>query len=287
MQTTIRDLLTMKEKGEFITMLTAYDMVSARVSEMAAVPALLVGDSLGMVVQGRKSTIPVTLDQMIYHCEIVARVTEKPLIVADMPFMTYSVNHEQALTNSARMMQQTGVSAVKLEGGEVMEDTISRVVNAGIPVMGHVGFTPQSVNKLGVHVQGRDLEMAKQVIRDAEAVQDAGAFAVVLELMPAPLAKIITERLTIPTIGIGAGAGCDGQIQVFHDIMGMFFDFVPKHTRQYAEVGETMRDAVTQYVNDVKTGTFPTDENSFGMDDDIVAQLKSELNDSKLLSLAV
>ena len=281
MQTTLRDLLTMKEKGEFITMLTAYDMVSARVSEMAGVPALLVGDSLGMVVQGRKSTIPVTLDQMIYHCEIVARVTEKPLIVADMPFMTYSVNHEQALTNSARMMQQTGVSAVKLEGGEVMEDTISRVVNAGIPVMAHVGFTPQSVNKLGVRVQGRDLEMAKQVIRDAEAVQDAGAFAVVLELMPAPLAKIITERLTIPTIGIGAGAGCDGQIQVFHDIMGMFFDFVPKHTRQYAKVGETMRDAVAQYVDDVKAGTFPTGENSFGMDDDIVAKLKSELNDSK------
>jgi 3-methyl-2-oxobutanoate hydroxymethyltransferase len=281
MQTTLRDLLTMKEKGEFITMLTAYDMVSARVSEMAGVPALLVGDSLGMVVQGRKSTIPVTLEQMIYHCEIVARVTEKPLIVADMPFMTYSVNHEQALTNSARMMQQTGVSAVKLEGGEVMEDTISRVVNAGIPVMAHVGFTPQSVNKLGVRVQGRDLEMAKQVIRDAEAVQDAGAFAVVLELMPAPLAKIITERLTIPTIGIGAGAGCDGQIQVFHDIMGMFFDFVPKHTRQYAKVGETMRDAVAQYVDDVKAGTFPTGENSFGMDDDIVAKLKSELNDSK------
>jgi 3-methyl-2-oxobutanoate hydroxymethyltransferase len=185
------------------------------------------------------------------------------------------------LTNSARMMQQTGVSAVKLEGGEVMEDTISRVVNAGIPVMAHVGFTPQSVNKLGVRVQGRDLEMAKQVIRDAEAVQDAGAFAVVLELMPAPLAKIITERLAIPTIGIGAGAGCDGQIQVFHDIMGMFFDFVPKHTRQYAKVGEMMRDAVTQYVDDVKAGAFPTDENSFDMDDDIVAKLKSELNDSK------
>ncbi len=276
---TIRDIQTLKDAPERITMLTAYDATSARLAEAAGVPMLLVGDTLGMVIQGHDSTIPVTLDHMIYHAEIVTRVTEKPLVVGDLPFMTYSVSEEQALQNSARLMQEGGVSAVKLEGGETLAPTIERIVHAGIPVMAHIGLTPQSVNNFGgFRVQGRDVDTAKQLLRDAVAIEAAGAFAIVLELVPTLLAKTITEKLTIPTIGIGAGPHTDGQVQVFHDILGLFDEFVPRHTRRYAEIGAAMQAAITNYVKDVETGTFPTDKNSFSMRESVLDELLEDSN---------
>jgi len=274
---TIRDIQKLKDAPERITMLTAYDATSARLAEAAGVPMLLVGDTLGMVIQGHSSTIPVTLDHMIYHAAIVTRVTQKPLVVGDLPFMTYSVSAEQALQNSGRLMQEGGVSAVKLEGGEALAPTIKRIVDAGIPVMAHIGLTPQSVNNFGgFRVQGRDVDTAKQLVRDAQAIEQAGAFAVVLELVPTPLAKTITEKLSIPTIGIGAGPHTDGQVQVFHDILGLFDEFVPRHTRRYAEIGQAMRDAITQYVSDVEVGAFPTDDNSFSMRDSVIDEVVGE-----------
>lgn len=282
MRLTINDIQKMKNTKQPIVMLTAYDSTSARVGEAADIPMLLVGDTLGMVVQGQASTIPVTLEHMIYHCAIVTRVTQKPLVVGDMPFMTYSINPEQALTNAARLMQESAVTAVKLEGGEALAPTIARITAAGIPVMAHIGLTPQSVNQFGgFRVQGKDLESARQLIRDAEAVQAAGAFAVVLELVPAALSQLISELLHIPTIGIGAGVGCDGQVQVFHDILGLFDEFLPKHTHRYANLGDTMRDAVAQYRDDVQARRFPTDAHSFKISDDIIQTLRQETTTSK------
>ncbi len=271
----------MRAEQQPIVMLTAYDAMSARISEAAGVPMLLVGDTLGMVIQGHEFPIPVTLDHIIYHASIVTRVTNKALVVGDMPFMSYHVSIEQALTNAGRLMQESGVNAIKMEGGELLAETISRVVDAGIPVMGHIGLMPQSVYKVGgFRVQGRDLDTAKQLIRDAQAVQDAGAFAVVLESVPAELAALITGRLHIPTIGIGAGAACDGQVQVFHDILGLFDAFVPRHTKQFAQLGTAMREAVGAYVHDVQVGTFPTDENSFTMKAEIIAALRTDGEDN-------
>lgn len=274
MRLTIRDIQKMKDQGERIAMITAYDAVSARLSEAAGAPMLLVGDSLGMVVQGHETPIPVTLDHMVYHAQIVARVTQKALIVGDMPFMTYKVNPEQALTNAARLIQEGRANAVKMEGGESLAPTIARVVEAGIPVMAHIGLTPQSVYELGgFHVQGKDVATARQVLADAKAVQDAGAFAVVLELMPAPLAEMITAQLRIPTIGIGAGVHCDGQVQVFHDLLALFESFTPRHARHFAEIGAAIREALATYVHDVEAGTFPAKENSFAMKDEVLAAL--------------
>ncbi len=283
MRLTIRDIQKMKKNGESIAMLTAYDAVSARLSEAAGVPMLLVGDTLGMVVQGHASTIPVKLDHIIYHAEIVTRVAQRPFVVGDLPFMTYNVSPEQALANAGRLMQEGGVQAVKLEGGEHIAPTIERIVHAGIPVMAHVGLTPQSVNELGGFVvQGKEVRAAQQLIQDAEAVQAAGAFAVVLELVTAPLAQMITERLHIPTIGIGAGPHCDGQVQVFHDILALFDAFVPKHTRQFAQVGDLMQAAITSYVTAVQSRTFPTEANSFAMKDEVLAALQqAEVNGTR------
>lgn len=280
MRWSIREFQAMKTRGEPIVMLTAYDATSARVAEAAGILVLLVGDTLGMVVQGHSSTIPVTLEQMIYHTAIVARVTQEAFIVGDLPFMTYNINPEQALASAARMMQEGGASCVKLEGGERMAPTITRVVEAGIPVMAHIGLTPQSVNQLGgFRVQGRELAQARQLIADARAVQQAGAFAVVLELVPAPLAALITRMLHIPTIGIGAGADCDGQVQVFHDILGLFADFLPRHTRRYADLGSAMKDAVSQYRQDVTAREFPATENTFSMQEDVIAALRAEVGE--------
>jgi 3-methyl-2-oxobutanoate hydroxymethyltransferase len=274
MRLTIRDIQKMKDHGERIAMITAYDAVSARLSEAAGAPLLLVGDSLGMVVQGHETPIPVTLDHMIYHSQIVARVTQKALIVGDMPFMSYKVNPEQALTNAARLIQEGRANAVKMEGGESLAPTIARVVEAGIPVMAHIGLTPQSVYELGgFHVQGKDVATARQLLADAKAIQDAGAFAVVLELLPAPLAEMITAQLHIPTIGIGAGVHCDGQVQVFHDLLALFESFTPRHARHFAEIGTAIREALAAYVHDVGAGTFPAKENSFAMKDDVLAAL--------------
>jgi 3-methyl-2-oxobutanoate hydroxymethyltransferase len=279
---TIRNIQKMKIDGERIAMLTAYDASSARIAEAAGVPMLLVGDSLGMVVQGRDSTVPVRLEHMIYHCEIVARVTERPLIVGDLPFMTYKVNPEQALTNAARLMQESGIGVVKLEGGAWLAPSIERLVQAGIPVMGHIGLTPQSVNQFGgFRVQGREIESARQLMHDALAVEAAGAFAVVLELVPGPLAQLVTERLRIPTIGIGAGAGCDGQVQVYHDILTLAGEFLPRHARQYTNASALFEAAVRQYVDEVRQGSFPTDEHSFNMDVAIIEQLSAEFPGTK------
>lgn len=280
MRLTIRDIQKKKDTGERFTVLTAYDATSAQLSEAAGVTALLVGDTLGMVIQGQNSTLPVTMEHMIYHTSIVTRVTQKPLVVADLPFMTYNLNPEQALTNAARLMQEAGASCVKLEGGEHMAPTIARLVEAGIPVMAHLGFTPQGVNQFGgFRVQGRELEPARQLLRDAKAIQDAGAFSVVLELVPAPLSKLITERLRIPTIGIGAGIHCDGEVQVFHDILGLFAGFIPRHTRRFMDAGSAIREAIQAYNEAVVEGSFPDDSNSFTMSDEVITALLQEETD--------
>lgn len=273
MRTTILDIQKMKPSGQRIPMLTAYDATMARIVESAGVPMILVGDSLGMVVQGHDTTIPVTLDEMVYHTKLVTRGTQKALIVADLPFMTYATP-QQALLNAARLIQEGGAGAVKLEGGQPVTPIISHIVRAGIPVMAHIGLTPQHVHQLGGwRVQGRALQAARELLASALAHQEAGAFSIVLEAIPAPLAAKITERLQIPTIGIGAGAGCDGQVQVFHDMLGLLETFIPKHAKQYADLRSTIATAVTQYVTEVQDGDFPTAENSFGMDAEILAEL--------------
>lgn len=275
MRRTIRDIQKMKTAGESIAMLTAYDATSAHLAEAAGAPMLLVGDSLGMVIQGHSSTIPVTLEHIIYHTQMVMRVTQSALVVADMPFMTYKTTVEQAMTNAARLMQESGAGAVKLEGGAYIAPTIARIVEAGIPVMAHIGLTPQSVNQFGgFRVQGKDVNTAEQLMADALAVQDAGAFAVVLELLPAPLAQEITARLHIPTIGIGAGPHCSGQVQVFHDLLGLFPSFGPKHAKQYADAGEVILRALRQYVSEVQSGAFPTEANASTMSDEVLAAVR-------------
>lgn len=276
MRITVRDIQKMKSSREPIAMLTAYDTTSAHIAEAAGAPMLLVGDSLGMVVQGHNSTIPVTLEHIIYHTQIVVRSTTSVLIVADLPFMTYKTSIEQGMSNAARLMQEGGAGAVKMEGGEYLAPTIARVVQAGIPVMAHIGLTPQSVNHFGgFRVQGKDLDTAEHLIRDAQAVQDAGAFALVLELVPNQLAGEITKHLQIPTIGIGAGPHCDGQVQVFHDLLGLFPSFGPRHAKKYAEAGTVIQDALTHYVKEVKARTFPTEEHGSTMKEDVLAEIKA------------
>lgn len=278
MRLTIRDIQKMKTQGEPILMVTAYDATSAYLCEAAGVPMLLVGDSLGMVIQGHDSTIPVTLDQMVYHAQIVSRTTQKPLVIADLPFMSYNLSPEQAMSSAARLMQEGGVNAVKLEGGAYIAPTIQRIVQAGIPVMGHIGLTPQSVNQFGgFRVQGKEVDSARRLLHDAEAVQQAGAFAIVLELVPTELAQMITEHLHIPTIGIGAGMYCDGQVQVFHDILGLHPSFGPRHAKRYADVGSMIKEAISQYAQDVAAQQFPTTEQSSTMKHEIVDLLRDEV----------
>lgn len=275
---TIRDVQKMKDNREPIVMLTAYDAPSARLAEAAGVPTLLVGDSLGMVIQGHDSTVKVRLEHMIYHCEIVSRVTQRPLVIGDLPFMTYKVSTQQALTNAARLMQEGGVSAIKLEGGEWLGPTIERIVASGIPVMGHIGLTPQSVNQFGgFRVQGREVDSAYQLVKDALAIEIAGAFGVVLELVPAPLAKYISSLLRIPTVGIGAGGGCDGQVQVYHDLLTLAGEFLPKHAKQYINAGELIRAALEHYSSDVKEAQFPTEAQSFPLKDEVLAELRARV----------
>jgi len=260
MRTTILDLQKMKRNGQRIPMVTAYDAPSAHWVESAGIPAVLVGDSLGMVIQGHDTTLPVTLEDMIYHSRAVVRGTSKALIIVDMPFMTYTISAEQALTNAARLMQDGGAGAVKLEGGASMASTIERLTRVGIPVMGHIGLTPQSVHQLGGYrVQGRDQGQAARLLDDAIALEQAGAFAIVLETMPAALAK------QIPTIGIGAGPFCDGQVQVFHDMLGLFEAFTPRHAKRYAELGEAIATAVRAYAEEVQSAQFPDAAHSFDM----------------------
>lgn len=271
---TVRDISQMKARSEKIPMITAYDYTTARLADAADIPMVLVGDSMGMVVMGYDSTIPVTLEDIIHHVKMVVRGSEKALVVADLPFMTYQIDQAQALTNAARLLQEGGAQTVKLEGGESVAETVHRIVECGIPVMGHIGLTPQSVNAFGGYrVRGRRRQEAVQLLKDAKALEDAGTYAVVLELVPTPLAGLISQRLTIPTIGIGAGPECDGQVQVLHDMLGLFTDFVPKHAKRYANLGQTIQEAFSTYAQEVKDGAFPTEKESFTMDEDLLSEL--------------
>ena len=271
---TVQDIAEMKAGSRKIPMLTAYDYTTALMADAAEVPMLLVGDSLGMVVLGYESTIQVTMEDILHHCKAVVRGSKNAMVVADLPFMSYQIDSAQAMSNAARLVQDGGAQAVKLEGGEWMADTVARIVQCGIPVMGHIGLTPQSINAFGGYrVQGRDRRAAAQLLQDAKALEEAGAFAVVLELVPTQLAGLISRRLTVPTIGIGAGPECDGQVQVLHDMLGLFTDFVPRHARQFAKLAESMREAFTTYVKQVENGSFPTDRQSFGMDESVLEEL--------------
>jgi len=275
MRVTINQIKEMKQKGEKIAMLTAYDYVTAKIIDGAGLPLILVGDSLGTVVLGYDSTIPVTLEVMLHHTRAVVRGVKNALVIGDMPFMSYQISTEEAIRNAGRFLQEAGCQAVKLEGGVTVADKVKRIVDCGIPVMGHIGLTPQSINQLGGHrIQGRTPEAAARLLEDARALDKAGAFAVVLETVPAPLASLISKKISIPTIGIGAGAGCDGQVQVINDILGSYTDFVPKHAKQYAKVADIMANAIAQYFSEVKTVKFPTEAQSFPMDETILAGLK-------------
>lgn len=269
-----QELKAMKRRGEKIPMLTAYDYPTARILDEAGVPIILVGDSLGMVVLGYDSTLPVTMEDMIHHTRAVVRGSQRAHIVFDMPFMSYQSGIEEALRNAGRALKETGAQSVKLEGGTHMAETVRRLVEVGIPVMGHIGLTPQSVNQLGgFRLQGKTPAAAVRLLHDARALEQAGAYGIVLETIPAPLARIITSKVSLPTIGIGAGPDCDGQVQVLHDFLGLYPDFVPKHCRQYAHLSEEISRAVREYLGDVRGGAFPTDKESFAMDEAVLAEL--------------
>lgn len=271
----IHKLREWKAEGRRFAMITAYDYPSARLVEQAGIPIILVGDSLGSVVLGYESTVPVTMDDIIYHTRAVVRATEKAIVVADMPFMSYQANGDEAVRNAGRLLQEGGATAVKLEGGSHVVPLVRRMVEVGIPAMGHLGLTPQSVNQFGGHkVQGKTPAAAAKLVNDARALEEAGAFAVVLETIPAPLARMVSERLSIPTIGIGAGPGCDAQVQVFHDLLGIYDDRRPlKHAKRYAVLGESIRNAVADYIEEVESGAFPTAEHSFEMDESTLREL--------------
>ena len=258
-------------------MVTAYDYTAARIADAAGIPIILVGDSLGMVVLGYDSTIPVTMDDMVRHARMVRRGASEALVVVDLPFMSYQVDPGEALRNAGRLMQEGGAHTVKLEGGVAIAAAVRRIVDAGVPVMGHLGLTPQSVNAMGGYrVQGRTRAAARRVLDDALALQDAGAYAVVLECVPSPLARLITEKLAIPTIGIGAGPHCDGQVQVFHDLLGLYSDFTPRHVRRYAALADDIGAALRCYAAEVRNGAFPSAAESFTMDPSLLPDLPDE-----------
>ncbi|HVB65916.1 MAG TPA: 3-methyl-2-oxobutanoate hydroxymethyltransferase [Nitrolancea sp.] len=266
MRVSIQDLKTFKRRGERFSMLTAYDFATASVLDAAGIPVILVGDSLGMVVLGHETTLPVTLDDIIHHCQAVVRGTQRALIVADLPFLTYQVSAEEAMRNAGRLIQEGGAQTVKLEGGRELAGTVARIVGAGIPVMGHLGLTPQSVNQMGgFRVQAKTNETIRALVQDARALEDAGAFALVLECIPAAAAKIVTNSVAIPTIGIGAGPDCDGQVQVISDLLHLIPGPVPKHARPYVDVSDLVRQGVEQFDADVRGGLFPTEKESFSL----------------------
>jgi len=263
MRVSIHKLQKMKNEGDLIPMVSAYDYTSAFIVEDAGIPIILVGDSLGNVVLGYDSTIPVTMDDMLRHTQMVVRGTKKAHIVGDMPFMSYQTGMNDAIRNAGHLIKKGGCKSVKLEGGEPVVDIVKKLVQFGIPVMGHLGLTPQSINQLGGYkVQGRGDIASKKLLNEALMLQDAGAYAIVLEVVPAKLAEEITNVLDIPTIGIGAGPKCSGQIQIFHDMLGMFPDFSPKHSRKYADISKEIKTAVQHYIKDVKNGDFPSDKES-------------------------
>jgi 3-methyl-2-oxobutanoate hydroxymethyltransferase len=275
MRISIADIRAMKTRGEKVVMLTAYDFPTARLVEEAGVPMILVGDSLGMAVLGYDSTIPVTMEDMIHHTRAVVRGTQKCLVVGDMPFMSFQISLEETLRNAGRFIQEAGATAVKLEGGETVAETVRRIVACGIPVMGHIGLTPQSINQLSGHkVQGKTLEAAEKLMNDAVCLEQAGAFAVVLELVPAPLSKMVTARVGIPTIGIGAGPYCDGQVQVIADLLG-YFPREFKHAKKYADLASVIRTSVMEFASEVHSGAFPTAKQSYTMEEAVVKELGS------------
>lgn len=271
---TVKSFQEAKDGRRKITMLTAYDYSMAKMVDEAGVDSILIGDSLGMVFQGHDSTLPVTVDDMIYHTKAVVRGAKSALIVTDMPFLSYHVSKEDAVRNAGRLVKEGGAEAVKLEGGVSIAETVKAIVDAQIPVMGHLGLTPQSVNAFGGYkVQGKSEEAARRIIEDAKALEAAGAFSIVLECIPEKLAKIITDAISIPTIGIGAGNGCDGQVLVINDMLGMFNDFVPKFVKQYAKLNKEITAAVESYITEVQNANFPSDEHNFSIDADVLDKL--------------
>ena len=265
---TVRTLRRMKDENRPIVCLTAYEALTARLLDESGVDVLLVGDSAGMVMAGRKDTLGVTLDEMLHFTRWAAQGVERAMLVADMPFLSYQVNADEAVRNAGRLMAEGGAEAVKLEGGRPIAPTIQRLVSAGMPVMGHLGLTPQSINAFGGYVlQGVEEEEQKRIIEDAAILEDAGCFSIVLEKIPASVAEKVTAAVNIPTIGIGAGTGCDGQILVTHDMLGLFTDFRPKFVRRYAEIAEDIVSAVSKYVDDVRSGSFPGPDESYDLDE--------------------
>lgn len=263
-QFTIHDFLKKKKDGKKITMLTAYDYPFARILDESGIDAILVGDSLGMVVQGLENTLPVTMDEMIYHTKMVSRAAKNSMIIGDMPFMSYQTSIEDAKRNAGRFLKEGGAAAVKIEGGGEVLEHIKAMTRSDIPVMAHIGLTPQSIHRMGGYkVQGKTAEAAKKLLEEAHAVEDAGAFSLLLEAVPMNLAKKITEELSIPTIGIGAGPHCDGQVLVLHDVIGLFERFVPKFVKQYANLKKDIAVAVRNYKDDVEKGIFPSESESF------------------------
>lgn len=261
---TIQDFLKRKKEGKKITMLTAYDYPFAQIVDEAGIDVILVGDSLGMVVQGMENTLPVTMDEMIYHTKMVTRAVKNAMVIGDMPFMSYQTSIQEGVKNAGRFLKEAGASAVKLEGGAEVAEHIKAMTKSDIPVLAHIGLTPQSIHRMGGYkVQGKTEESAKKLIEEAHIVEDAGAFSLLLEAIPMNLAKKITEELTIPTIGIGAGSHCDGQVLVLHDVIGLFERFVPKFVKQYANLKEEVLKAVKIYKEEIEKGVFPSEEQSF------------------------
>jgi 3-methyl-2-oxobutanoate hydroxymethyltransferase len=275
MRVSIIDIKQKKLNKEKFAMLTAYDYSTAKLVDEAGIPLILVGDSLGTVILGYESTIPVTLDVMIHHTKAVVRGTKHALVVGDMPFMTYHTDTSEAMKNAARFIQEAGAQAVKLEGGVVVADTVKRIVDCGIPVMGHIGLTPQFIHQLGgFKVQGKTSEAAEHLLKDAIALEQAGVFSIVLELVPTQVSKLISESINVPTIGIGAGPDCDGQVQVISDMLGLFTDFVPKHAKQYARLSENITAAIKSYMEEVTSGVFPTAQHSSSIDEQVLKNIK-------------
>lgn len=274
MKNTVLTFKQAKENEEKLTMITAYDYSTAKIFDEEGVNSILIGDSLGMVMLGYEDTLKVTMEDMIHHTAAVSRGAKNALIVGDMPFMSYSTGIRDAVINAGRLMSEGGADCVKLEGGTEVCDVIRAIVTAKIPVCAHIGLTPQAVNALGgFKVQGKDIESANRLIKDALAVQEAGAFAVVIECVPEALSKKISEMLDIPTIGIGAGSGCDGQVLVYQDMLGMYSDFKPKFVKRFADVGSEMRKGVQDYIGAVKDGSFPAEEHCFKIDQDVIEKL--------------
>lgn len=274
MKNTVLTFKQAKAEGKKLSMLTAYDYSMAKIIDESGVHGILIGDSLGMVVKGEEDTLAVTMEEVIYHTKAVKRGAKNALVVSDMPFLSYQVSIEQAVLNAGRLVKEGGASAVKLEGGANVAAQVKAIVDAQIPVMGHIGLTPQSVNAFGgFKVQGKSEAAAKQLIEDAVLLEKAGAFSIVLEGIPEKVAELITKAVSIPTIGIGAGKHCDGQILVYQDMLGMFSDFVPKFVKQYANLGTIMKEAITSYVNEVQEGAFPEEKHTFKIDENELKKL--------------